>query len=238
MLAFHIKLTLRCSMSPQADAGKNRWDGAYTPPTQREREKSLECRSVCVCTHRGMTEGLEEWFLGGDCKFQAWLLSISEALLSPSCPQCPASQRRCSETQHTKWDVTCAAILFYLYWMGRHWGRDAKKRSPAAWWGLGALQAHQGVCVIFTLTSKGVRETSSPSTTLPPLRRPRPPSPQRQRKTEDNYLVWNFLAVSVSATRCVGVTELIFDCGFEDIQQGYGVDACVGGALPGEKEQF
>lgn len=50
-----------------------------------------------------------------------------------------------------------------------------------------------------------------PSATTTPSSRPRPPYPQRQRKTVDNYLVWNFLAVSVSATWCVGVTELIFD---------------------------
>lgn len=106
----------------------DRWDSAYTPQTQKGTGKKIpECRSVCVCTHQGITEGPEEWFLGGVCKFQAWLLSISEPLLSPSCPRCPPSQRRCSETQHTKWDVTCAAILFYLYWMGRHCGERCKK---------------------------------------------------------------------------------------------------------------
>lgn len=163
---------------------KNRWDRAYSPPTQREKEeKSSECHLVCVCTHQNMTEGPEEWFLGGDSEFQAWLLSISEALLSPSCPQCPVSQWRSAETQHTKWDVTCAAILFYLYWMGRHWGRNVTKRSPAAWWGLVALQAHGGVCVIFTLTSKGVRETSPTSNTPPLSAGLTHLLPQRHRKT-------------------------------------------------------
>ena len=56
----------------------------------------------CVCTHQGTTEGPVERLLGGDCKTEAWLLSISEALLfSPIYPGCPASQWRCSETQHT-----------------------------------------------------------------------------------------------------------------------------------------
>lgn len=30
-------------------------------------------------------------------------------------------------------------------------GKDAKKRSPAAWWGLVSLRPHGGGCVIFTL---------------------------------------------------------------------------------------
>lgn len=157
--------------------------------------------SLSKCLNTPGYEKPAEWFLGRDCKFQARLLSISGVLLSTSCPQCPASQRRCSETQHTKWDVTGAAILFYLYWIGRHWGRDAKKRSPAAWLGLVALQVHEGGRVIFTLTSKGVRETQHSLCSIPPY----PASPtfsQRQRKTVDNYLVWNFLSFSVCHRTC------------------------------------
>lgn len=195
--------TLTCGVFLQADVKKNkknplRW---CLKRTNTKGEKSPECHSVCVCKHQGMSEGPEEWFLGRGRKFQAQLLSISKVLFSPSCPRCPASQQRRSVAQHTKWDVTCAAILFYLYWTGRHWGRNAKTRSPAAWWGLVALQVHGGGCVIFTLTSEGGRETSPllNNFSLPPGR-PRPPFPQRQRKTVDNYLVWNFLAVSVSIT--------------------------------------
>lgn len=102
----------------------------------------------------------QQCFLCWVCKFQAWLLSISEAVLSPRCPRCPASQRRYAETQHIKWDVTCTATLFYLYCARQHWGRNAKKRSPAAWWGLVALQAHRGDSVIFALRAEGGRETS------------------------------------------------------------------------------
>lgn len=153
--------------STRRHGGKNRcccWDTAYTPSTQREKENTLNV-AQCVFAHtRVRPRGPQEWALGRDCKFRDRLLSISEALLSLGCPRWPASQRRWSETQHAKWDVTCAAILFYLYWMRRHWARDAKKRSPAAWWGLVALQAHRGGCVIFTLTSEGVRETSPPPT--------------------------------------------------------------------------
>lgn len=121
----------------------------------------------CVCKHY-MSEGPAEWLLSADCKFQTRLLSISKLLLSPGRPQCRPSQRRRSETQHIKWDVTCATRLFYLYWMGRHWGRNAKKRPPAAWWGLVALQVHRGGSVIFTLTSEGIKETSLPPAHLPP----------------------------------------------------------------------
>lgn len=154
----HMSLTLTCGIFLQADV-KNI---EMVPALHKHKtgKKSPECHSVCVCKHQGMSEGPKEWFLGRDRKFQARLLSISKVLFSPSCPRCPASQQRHSVTQHTKWDVTCAAILFYLYWMGRHWGRNAKQRSPAAWWGLVALQVHGGGCVIFTLTSEGGRETS------------------------------------------------------------------------------
>lgn len=41
-------------------------------------------------------------------------------------------------------------------------GEDAKKHSPAAWWGLVALQPQGGGCVIFTLAWKGEKETSPP----------------------------------------------------------------------------
>lgn len=169
-------------------------------------KKRLKHCSSCV------TVG-EQWLCGKVCKFQAWLLSISEAVLSPCCPRCPASQRRYAETQHIKWDVTCTATLFYLYCMRQHWGKNAKKRSPAAWWGLVALQARRGDSVIFTLRAEGGRETSPPQP-MPPLCSP--PCPyfsqrQRKKKIADNYLLWNFLTVSVSATWCVGVTKLIFD---------------------------
>lgn len=157
-------------------------------------------------------------------------------MLFPSCPGCPASQWRCSETQHTKWDVTCAAILFYLYWMGRHWGRDAKKRSPADWWGLVALQAQGGGCVIFTVTSKGVRETSPPLSPsllcsagiahLPP-----------KGKEKQQIITWCEISSQLGYPPwCGGVTELIFDCGFEDMQQGYCVDVGGEGALLGVME--
>lgn len=203
------------------------------------RKKGLNvAQCVCVCTHQGTTEGPEEWFHGRVCKFQAWLMSISEALLSPAA----LGGRRLSggALKHNTPNEMWLAPPYCSIYTG--WAdivrKDAKKRSPAVWWGLVALQTHGGVCVIFTLISKGVRENSAPHNHTSPLQRPRPPSPQRQRKTVDNYLVWNFLAVSVSATLCVGVTQLIFDCGFEDMQQGYCADACVGGALPGVKEHF
>lgn len=37
--------------------------------------------SLGVLLHQGTTEGPAEWLLGRVCKFQAWLLSISEAVL-------------------------------------------------------------------------------------------------------------------------------------------------------------
>lgn len=126
------------------------------------------------------------------------------------------SRWRCSETQHTKWDVTHTAILFYLYCIGRHWRKYAKMCSPAALWGLVTLQAHGGGCVIFTLSSKGVSKASTTPSTAQPTS---PTFFPKARETADNYLVWNFLTASVSSTQYVGVTELIFDCGSEDMQQ-------------------
>lgn len=159
---------------------------------------------MCLCTHQGATEGPGEWFLGGDGKFQAWLPSISEALLSPGCTQCPASQWRCSETQHTKWDVTCAAILFYLYWMGRCWGRNATKHKKALTCCLmrsgGSPSPVERLCN-FHLHIWGCK---GDLTLLNHLPRPASPTspPQRQRQTVDNYLVWNFLR-----SQCLWVSQ-------------------------------
>lgn len=186
------------------------------------RNKSPECRSVCVYTHHGTSEGPTEWFLGRVCKFQNWLLSISEALLSHSCPRCPASQRRCSETQHTKWDVTCVAILFYLYWMGRCCGERCKKALTCCLMRSGSSPTPRRRLCNFHSRMEGRPHPHSNTT----------PHSQRQRKTVDNYLV------KFPGSQCVGVTKLIFDCGLEDMQWGHCVDACVGGALSRVKEQF
>lgn len=55
------------------------------------------------------------------------------------------------------------------------------------------------------------------------------------KKTVDNYQV-NFPGSRASTAQHVGVTELIFAWGFEDMEQGCRVDAYVEGAFPQVKE--
>lgn len=57
------------------------------------------------------------------------------------------------------------------------------------------------------------------------------------KKTVDNYQV-KFSGGLASTAQHVGVTELIFAWGLEDMEQGYCVDAYVKGAFPWVKEQF
>lgn len=185
----HVWFLLTCGMFLQVDLKKKLFEMLPAQKEiERKKKKSPECHSVCVCKHQGMSEGPAEWFLDGDCKFQARLLSISKVLFSPSCPRCPASQWRCSETQHTKWVVTCAAILFYLYWMGDIEGEMQRSAHPLldeVWW---LSKPTEGGCVIFTLSSEGGRETSlfpQQTPTSPPsvgVAHLTPPSPPKAKE--------------------------------------------------------
>lgn len=199
------------------------------------RKKGLNV-AQCVSVH---TSVQLKGFSAGSVNSRPGSCPLARLRFLPAAPRCPASQRRCSETQHTKWDVTRAAILFYLYWMGRHCGERCKKALTCCLMRSGGSPSPRRSLCNFHPHIQGWKADLTPSSSTPsPPPTASPTFPQRQRKTVDNYLVWNFLAVSVSATQCVGVTKLIFDCGFEDMQQGYCGDACVGGALPRVKEQF
>lgn len=135
--------------------------------------------SHSVFLHQGTTEGPAEWLLGRVCKFQAWLLSISEAVLffffffcrCPRCPQHLSGGALKHNTPNEMWLVSPYCSIY----TGRdeRWGERCKKCSPAAWWGVVAFRPHGGGCVIFTLALEGGDLTV----------------PERQRKIVDNYLV-------------------------------------------------
>lgn len=247
----YLKILIIChakiNMFLQCDAKKKK-PILRVSALHQHRVKRENTMGVPQCVAQRIRVGLKDFkndFSAGTVNSGPGRCPLTKLCFLPVALWCPASQRRCSETQHIKWDVTCATILFYLYWMGRHWERDAKKRSPAAWWevwwlskptrSLCNFHPHIWECM-GDFTSPFHSHSHSPKYPFPCFCQPPSPSPQRQRKTADNYLVWNFLAAGVFTTQCVGVTQLIFDDGFEDMQHGKCVDACVGGAPPWGKD--
>lgn len=134
--------------------------------------------------------GLLSGFTAG---IQALTLSINEVEHSCCCPQYPVSQWRRTETQHTKWDVTCTVILFYLYWTTLS---EMQKRSPAAWLGLVSIQPVED-CTIFTLRFKG---------------RSHAPLPQNGTKTIAHYLVWNSISHMWGGSVAKSMFESVFEC--------------------------